>query len=318
MIKTTKEQVAQELKEVANKIGYINETIINEHCKFSRRAIRTHFGSISKACEELNIKQDSKKAPSRKGMARKIWSKEEVITLINELVQKYTYFSKGLINLGGPEYGLINHKVITRIWGSFENMYNELNIPQKPSPKGIKIISDEVYEDIIKTHISTHDIKEFNSVILSNICKIHFINYATVCERFGPSIQEVANHFNIPYIVKWQSEENALSFVAYFLHDFTYIKQYRNNDIKHIRTLPVDGFWPDYNLCVEYNGRQHYKFSKHFHKTEKDFDKRQYLDVLKYKQIKDLGFKLLIIKYNDSEQDVLNKLNILFPNQTSN
>ena len=321
IIKTTKEQVAQELISAHNKIGFINETVINNECSFSRRAIRTHFGNITNACLELNLIQQSSKPESRKNVPRKIYTKDEAISIIKNIESKHGYFSKGLINVNGPEYGAINHKVINRIWGNFANMYEELNVKQKLSTKGTKIIPDKEYASIISSYIKENNIVEFNSAVLNNICKKHFIAYDIICKRFGPSIEEVATYFNLTYTKKWQSEEFALEFVAKYLNDFDYIKQYRNKNIKNQETntlLRIDGFWPNHNLCVEYNGQQHYKFVKHFHSKIENFEKSQQRDTLKYELIKEQDFKLIIIKYNDSEQDVLNKLNILSPSQTSN
>ncbi len=318
---TTKEQVSEELRKVYIEVGYINETLINKHCSFSRRAVRTHFGSISAACLELGLRQESAKAPSRKGLPRHIYTKEEAILVIKSIEEKHGYFSKGLIDVNGQEYGQINHKVITRIWKTFENMYIELDVQQRPSTKDKKLVSDEEYLLIINNYIKENNITEFNSAILNDICNKYFITYQIICKRFGPTIEEVAKTLNLLYIKKWQSEETALDFVAKYLNDYYFIKQYRNINIKNNETnmmFRIDGFWPNHRLCVEYNGQQHYKFVKHFHKDGEGFKKGQHRDILKYQQIQDLNLKLLIIKYNDSEQDVLNKLNILFPNQTSN
>ena len=50
-------------------------------------------------------------------------------------------------------------------------------------------------------------------------------------------------------------------------------------------------------MALEYNGKQHYKFVKYFHKTKERFEKQKERDSLKRKYCKDLGIKLIEIPY---------------------
>lgn len=53
------------------------------------------------------------------------------------------------------------------------------------------------------------------------------------------------------------------------------------------------------NILIEYNGAQHYKFVKLFHKTEKRFIAQQKRDVLKEELANENNFKLIVIKFNE-------------------
>ena len=50
-------------------------------------------------------------------------------------------------------------------------------------------------------------------------------------------------------------------------------------------------------FLIEYNGEQHYKFCKIFHKTEEDFNLCQYRDKLKNDYCINNGIILFTIKY---------------------
>ena len=63
------------------------------------------------------------------------------------------------------------------------------------------------------------------------------------------------------------------------------------------RKLSYDFYIPEYNVLLECNGIQHYKFEPYFHKTLHDWHKQLHHDWLKRKYAKDNNFKLIAIKY---------------------
>ena len=54
-------------------------------------------------------------------------------------------------------------------------------------------------------------------------------------------------------------------------------------------------------LAVEYNGVQHYKFSRFFHKTNEDFEKLQEHDIIKKDLCEKKGVNLIVIKYTETD-----------------
>lgn len=63
--------------------------------------------------------------------------------------------------------------------------------------------------------------------------------------------------------------------------------------------LYVDGYFPENNLAVEYDGQQHYEFVKFFHENEENFERRKMLDKHKEKILKELNINLIRIRYDD-------------------
>lgn len=47
-------------------------------------------------------------------------------------------------------------------------------------------------------------------------------------------------------------------------NNINYIEQHRFKDCKYKNTLAFDFYLPDYNCCIEYDGRQHYYISEYF------------------------------------------------------
>lgn len=82
--------------------------------------------------------------------------------------------------------------------------------------------------------------------------------------------------------------------------------EYVFNNLKNRR---FDFFLPDYNICIEYNGKQHYSFIKTWHETEEKFLEAQNRDLEKIEFCKLNNIKLIIIPYTD--YDKLNNKYIL-------
>lgn len=89
-------------------------------------------------------------------------------------------------------------------------------------------------------------------------------------------------------------------------NNIKYVPQHKFYDCKNILPLPFDFYLPEQNLCVEYNGLQHYKMVEHFG-GEEGFNQRQINDKIKMEYCKNNNIPLIIIKYND---DINNKLTI--------
>lgn len=98
----------------------------------------------------------------------------------------------------------------------------------------------------------------------------------------------------------------------------SYIEQFRFKDCRDKRTLPFDFYIPQYNMCIEYDGQQHFKpvFG------EKSFEDTVRHDRMKDKYCLDHGIDLLRISYKDTKsiEEIINEritLKDRLPNQQS-
>lgn len=66
--------------------------------------------------------------------------------------------------------------------------------------------------------------------------------------------------------------------------------------------LKFDFYLPKYNLCIEYDGEQHFKYSNHGWNTKEKFDQTQYRDSIKNKFCEENSIKLIRIPYTEFDK----------------
>lgn len=80
--------------------------------------------------------------------------------------------------------------------------------------------------------------------------------------------------------------------------------QYKFSDCKHKKVLPFDFFIPQFNTCIEYNGKQHYEPIEWFGGID-GFHTQQIRDEIKKNYCKNNNLNLLILKYDDDINEIL-------------
>ena len=102
------------------------------------------------------------------------------------------------------------------------------------------------------------------------------------------------------YIAKWLSNKNIL-----------FIREKRFKDCRDKNPLPFDFYLLDYNLCIEFQGQQHYRNSfyiamkKSKEKGLKLYNKMQLHDKIKKEYCLQNNINFLEIKYNENIEDIL-------------
>lgn len=96
-------------------------------------------------------------------------------------------------------------------------------------------------------------------------------------------------------------------------NNIDFIFQQTFKECRYTHLLSFDFYLPNKNICIEYNGLQHYKSIKHFG-GDKDFEIRKIRDKIKQKYCEEKNIDLLIIKYNQKPESVLS--NYFFNNST--
>ena len=263
--------------------------------KLSAFCIKEHFGNLSSAKKELKIPITMNRN-----------TKDNAIDKINYLYSKYGYFSKVLLEKLKiqEEPMVLNPKVIVRLWGNFENMYNELS-HIKRSPSGIVKTEEQLLNSLIELNSKygyvnswlngTYGEFSYDPFVLrwgtfENACKVAGVNYK-------------------PYD-KWQAEEAIIEHVSLQLSEtpdrqkqFSWLKGKNKRSC-----LRVDAHYKEHNLIIEYNGEQHYRHVTLFHKTEKEFLEAKERDLIKYDLIKSKGINLIIHKFSDDLTTLQEKL----------
>lgn len=156
--------------------------------------------------------------------------------------------------------------------------------------KTTEIFKEEVKElcgdefEVIGEYINSHTkikIKHIECGRIFEITPTNFLNYQSciICTLEGKSKGEEK--------IKEVLEKEGIE----------YKREKRFEDCKSKRTLPFDFYLPKYNMCIEYDGEQHFK--PKFNYDEEALKEIQERDKVKTEYCKDKNIKLLRIKYTD-------------------
>ena len=178
-------------------------------------------------------------------------------------------------------------------------------------PKCVSIYYNEIFKKTTENFIN-----ESNEIHRSkyNYSKIKYINNKTkvtiICPEHGEFEQRSGSHlegYGCPICKESQGEKE----IRIWLKDnnVNYIPQHRFGDCKNIYPLPFDFYLPELNMCIEYNGEQHYK-PNHFFVTNEGFIALQCRDQIKLKYCNENKIRLIIIKYSDNILSKLLKITI--------
>lgn len=126
------------------------------------------------------------------------------------------------------------------------------------------------------------------------ICKIH--------GEFSQSANSHINGSGCP-ICRESKGENYISLVLKYL-DINYKRNFKFDECvsDNYRKLPFDFYLPDFNVCIEYDGMQHFEPIVHFGGNAR-LERQKYLDNIKTKYCDKNNIKLLRISYKISEYD---------------
>ena len=161
------------------------------------------------------------------------------------------------------------------------------------------------YDEFIKSINNVHNNKYGYSLVnytgIYNKIKIN-------CPDHGEFEQKPYHHLQgsgCPICKESKGERE----IRKFLDDngVKYINQHRFKDCKYKKPLPFDFYLPDYNICIEFDGRQHFELIKNWGGADalkeiqiKDKIKTQYCDInkiilvrIKYTEIKECNNILL-------------------------
>ena len=159
--------------------------------------------------------------------------------------------------------------------------------------------------------------KNVGTIILDNEYKGNRYLYNFKCEcgrKFLRSIDSVVynNSLYCSECVKWRKSTYHLKVKDYLENNkIKYIEEKTFEKCKDKNYLPFDFYLPDYNVCIEVQGEQHYMAKDCFGGIE-GFKKTASHDIMKAYFCRNNNLKLIIIKYdnffNNNYIDILNTL----------
>ena len=143
--------------------------------------------------------------------------------------------------------------------------------------------------------------------------KVNYYNNATkVCITCNKCKKDFyitpANHLRnrgCPYCKQSKGELKIENWLL--IHKIKYIIQKRFIDCYDKNSLPFDFYLPDYNACIEYQGKQHY-IPWRLETDTYNLEKRQLHDKIKKEYCKRNNILLIEIKYNENIENKLEEI----------
>lgn len=164
--------------------------------------------------------------------------------------------------------------------------------------KKYKPNTKEFIENVKKRHNDKYDYNKVN--YLSNKVKVIII-----CPKHGEFLQTPHNHIGGQGCPKCKQPKGEIEINQFLIkNNINYESQKTFDGCVNERSLYFDFYLPNYNTCIEYDGKQHFKAVKYFGGND-GFKIRQERDKIKEDFCKKNNINLIRIKYNESIENNL-------------
>jgi hypothetical protein len=184
-------------------------------------------------------------------------------------------------------------KIICPIHGIYEQSYHSHMCGRGCDACGGS--KSKTLEEIKKEFIDMHD-DTYDYSLITEIINVH-TDVDIICKEHGVFRQTSNNHKRgqgCPACKENKGERDIRNFLINNIIKLESQKIF--DDCKNIRVLPFDFYLTDYNICIEFHGRQHYE-SVEYYGGEEEFKKRQMRDKIKMEYCENNNIPLLIIPY---------------------
>jgi len=135
--------------------------------------------------------------------------------------------------------------------------------------------------------------------------KTAHIKIKILCTEHGIFNQKPTNHLRgdgCPICNSSKGENKIREILE--TYNINYITQKKFDNCRNINPLPFDFYLPEYNMCIEFDGIQHFKHFDFFG-GKLELENRKNKDNIKNKYCEDNNIKLLRIKYNEKIEEKL-------------
>lgn len=199
------------------------------------------------------------------------------------------------------------------------NKYDYSNVIYKSNSTPVIIVDDIGFEHLVVPHVhlrgsdlSIRSVIDKTNYFIKKAKEVHGDRYEynlikynksttkikiiIKCRYHGEFNQNPSNHLSGQGCSICNSSKGESKIRQYLdTNDIKYEEQKKFDDCKSKRHLPFDFYLNDYNLLIEFNGRQHYDNIEYFKNSLVDVQTR---DKIKLKFTKKYHFNYLIIKYD--------------------
>lgn len=293
-------------KPITNSESYTNVSFLQYQCPLHGLKINTYRNMKNgHGCRECSLPIKSEKLK---------YTPEEVINIVN------SKNNNELLN--GSDYINVSTKNLKIKCGSCGNIFiSSLNNQIKNEGRCFECGTKMRFRNALNNDEVEDIINSINNNILLN--KEDYINNSTrnlhiLCGQCGKNTfttniatyKAGKNMCDSCSLKMSRSERKIKSFLDFY--NIPYIQEHRFQDCKDKRTLPFDFYLPDYNLCIEFDGIQHFEWQTGWC-NEEIYNRCQKHDKIKNEYCKTHNIDLLRIPYtqaNHIEEILKRKLDL--------
>ena len=167
----------------------------------------------------------------------------------------------------------------------------------------LKLISNNWLLDFKNKHGNLYDYSK--SIYIKDKIKIEII-----CKKHGSFFQTPALHkrgSGCPNCKISKGENKIMDYLS--INNIDFKTQFSFEDCRYVNRLLFDFYIPSKNICIEYDGIQHFESIDHFG-GDKRLEDQKIKDLIKNKWCEDNKINLLRISYKDYKKidDIISKL----------
>lgn len=272
-------------------ISYTNisekiDIVCQKHGVFSQRPSSHLDGSGCRQCFHLSRQMDIKEFIEK---ANKVHSDKYDYSLV-----EYKN-SRTKINIICPKHGLFTQKVNSHLNGKGCLKCGYIENSEKRRKSVEEFISESK-----NIHGNEYNYEHVNYI--NNSVKVKIL-----CNKHGIFNQSPSKHVRgqgCPKCNQSKGERVISKLLDELFID--YDREHRFKKCYYKKALPFDFYLPKYNMCIEYNGRQHYEEIEFFGGSERLKYQRR-LDDIKREFCEGSGINLIIISHKDKIKEKLLK-----------
>ena len=165
-------------------------------------------------------------------------------------------------------------------------------------------IEEKLLKDFIKIHNNKYKYQKF--LYKKNTDKIKII-----CPNHGEFEQTINSHYFGAGCPKCKNSKGELEIQKILQEkNINYIQQHKFDNCKFKNKLIFDFYLPEYNICIEYDGEQHYK-SVAFWGGDKKLKLTQERDKIKTEYCIDNNIQLIRIRYDENIKEKLQLIDLI-------
>ena len=286
-----RDEIIEEVKAFHDEYGTIKMKDYEDNGKYSVHHIRKNFGTwnnlLKEAGIELNVIFNATKEDVKEDMLRLYKEHGKLTTRIQRKHSKYS------------------QAIIDRLFGSFGQMMNELNIKETKIQK--RYTDDELLDKLVALQKEHGYI---DSTLVESCLDVSIQTYVYRFKTIPLAVQKAGLKYGRINSASIQSQK-VINRITHILNETPHIEftfDWLRND-KTNMPLAVDAYYPEANLIVEYHGDYHYKDVPHL-QSKQTLEERQRIDKLKETLIREKGYHFLVFPHYESKsfENVFNLL----------